>query len=156
MSNVQEEDSPAFHPEPLAPHALDELLASDALPRELEVRLNDEALTQALELARSEPAYHGLPLRVYLEGKGCDGFYYGVSFADRIDGDLTFAHQGLDVVVDRDSFRFLMGAVVTWIDDERGRGFLVVNPHHKRFRGKFFKRKAWQDALTPKGSALVP
>jgi len=113
----------------------------------MRVALTDDALRQALELAK-EPAHTGKPLRVYVEGKGCDGFYYGVSFDDRAEADLVFPHAGLDVIVDPESLRFVFGAEVQWVDDERGRGFLVENPHHKRFRGKFYKRKSWLDLLT--------
>lgn len=129
---------------------IEELLAEGPLPQELSPRLTDDALVNAIRLSTAESSYHGLALRLYLEGKGCDGFYYGVSFDAKTPDDVVFAHQGLDLVVDKQSLRFLFGATITWIDDERGQGFLVDNPGHRRYRGKFFKRKAWQEALTSK------
>lgn len=134
---------------------LDALIARGAFPDEWNVQLTPEAAAQAQTLAATTPEYQGLPLRVYLEGKGCDGFYYGVTFADRLEGDVEFPHGDLAVVVDRKSLRFLLGATVQWIDDERGRGFLVDNPSHRRYRGKFFKRKAWLDLLAP-GNTTEP
>jgi iron-sulfur cluster assembly accessory protein len=112
------------------------------------VTLTPEALSEAERLATTEPLYHGRPLRIYLEGKGCDGFYYGVAFDELLPGDATFAQGALRLVIDADSLPFLEGSTVTWVDDERGRGFLVDNPQHRRFRGKFFKKKAWQARLT--------
>lgn len=117
------------------------------------VTFSPEALTEAERLAATEPAYQGLPVRVYIEGKGCDGFYYGVAFAPELPGDTRFAQGSLTVVVDKDSLQFLEDSVVTWVDDERGKGFLVENPNHKKFRGKFYKKKSWQDRLTATSSS---
>jgi iron-sulfur cluster insertion protein len=130
--------------------SIDELLVDGQLPEELRIRLTPEALAAARALADAEPRYAGLALRVYLDGKGCDGFYYGVTFDPETADDVVFPHDGLRVVADKQTLRFVLGATVTWIDDERGRGFLVDNPGHKRYRGKFYKRKAWQEALTTK------
>ena len=44
------------------------------------VTLTDEALRKAITLQLENPAWYGLSLRLYLEGKGCDGFFYGVTF----------------------------------------------------------------------------
>ncbi len=107
-----------------------------------------EAAAEAERLARDEAAYRDKPLRVYIDGKGCDGFYYGVAFDERLPEDLAFPLGSLTVVVDTGSLPFLTGASVTWVNDERGRGFLVEHPDAKRFRGKFFKKKAWQEKLT--------
>jgi iron-sulfur cluster assembly accessory protein len=89
-------------------------------------------------------------LRVYIEGKGCDGFYYGVAFDDerRVD-DTEFEVGGLTVVIDKDSLSFMEGSEVIWVDDERGKGFLVENPRQRAYRGKFYKRKEWQAKQKP-------
>lgn len=112
------------------------------------ITLTDDALANALRLQQETDGWRGLPLRVYIEGKGCDGFYYGVSFDAAAKDDVTWTQGALTLVIDKPSLQFLEGATVTWVDDERGTGFLVENPHHKRYRGKFYKKKAWQEALT--------
>ena len=112
------------------------------------VTLTPAALAAAERLATTEPAYHDRPLRLYLEGKGCDGFYYGVAFDETRPKDLAFPLGSLTLVIDPDTLPFVEGSTIDWVDDERGRGFLVDNPQHKRFRGKFFKKKAWQEKLT--------
>ncbi len=114
------------------------------------VTFSPEALKEAERLASEETAFKDMPVRVYIEGKGCDGFYYGVAFAPELPGDTRFTQGSLAIVVDADSLQFLDESVVTWVDDERGRGFLVDNPHQKKFRGKFYKKKVWQDRLTAK------
>ena len=113
------------------------------------ITLSPEAIQQAKALQASNPDWQGLPLRVYLEGKGCDGFYYGVSFDAVRESDLIFQQGESDIslITDSDSYQFIKGSQVIWVDDERGQGFLVENPKHKEFRGKFYKRKAWKEKL---------
>jgi iron-sulfur cluster insertion protein len=114
------------------------------------ISLDTEALAKALELKTEFRQYQGKELRLYLEGKGCDGFYYGVAFDHPQDNDLKFTHDGIDVLIDPDSYEFCAGSTISWVDDERGQGFLVNNPNHRKFRGKFYKRRHWQDKLQAK------
>lgn len=116
------------------------------------ISMSLEAKAAALELRKGEPTWQNSPLRLYIEGKGCDGFYYGVAFDEVLEGDHIFTqlHEEsarLDLVVDRESLEFVEGSHIVWVDDERGRGFLVENPNHRKFRGKFYKRKSWQEKL---------
>jgi iron-sulfur cluster insertion protein len=115
------------------------------------VILSPEALTEAERLAQ-EPAHQGQALRIYIDGKGCDGFYYGVAFDQTGARDVAFQQGSLTLVVDPDSLQFLEGSTVAWVDDERGRGFLVENPRHRQFRGKFYKKSAWVERLTSSSS----
>ena len=57
-----------------------------------QITLTDEALSKALELRDEFKNYNGKSLRLYLEGKGCDGFYYGVCFDHPMADDLHFPH----------------------------------------------------------------
>ena len=114
------------------------------------ITFSETAILAAKKLQSDEPAYNGKALRVYLDGKGCDGFFYGVTFDDPSAEDVRFEQGGLLVVTDPMTLRFVDESTVEWIDDERGRGFLVENPNHKKFRGKFFKKKVWQEELGPK------
>ena len=115
------------------------------------ITLSQAAIRQALQLQQDNAAWQGLPLRLYLEGKGCDGFYYGVSFDAQKPEDLCFTQVDgdlrVDLIVDPQTLEFTEGSQVIWVDDERGKGFLVENPQHKKFRGKFFKRSAWLQKL---------
>ena len=122
-------------------------------------QLTDRALSKALELQAETPAYHGLPLRLYIEGKGCDGFYYGVSFDAPEKDDTHFELGGLACVVDSRTLLFCKDSVIDWVEDERGTGFLVENPREKSFRGKFYKKSTWRtrlEALAEKEGAQPP
>ncbi len=122
-------------------------IASRSVPQKLQIALSEGAVVAARELGAT-PEHVGRPLRVYIEGKGCDGFFYGVSFDEVLPHDLTWEQDGIRLVVDPEAFRFICGSQVEWVDDERGRGFLVENPRHRRFRGKFYKKSVWKDRLT--------
>ncbi len=116
------------------------------------IRLTEAAVKATHELVAEDPMRKEQSLRLYLEGKGCDGFYYGVSFDSASEEDLHFPHEGIDLVADPDTYEFCKGSIIDWVDDERGRGFLVDNPEHRKFRGKFYKRKVWQERLQEKKS----
>ncbi|MEN9834156.1 MAG: hypothetical protein RL011_349 [Pseudomonadota bacterium] len=112
------------------------------------IRLTDRAIEAALELQRENAEFHGCILRLYIDGKGCDGFYYGVTFSDPAEGDIVVLDGQISVAIDQNSVEFMAGSLVDWVDDARGKGFLVENPNHSKFRGKFFKRQSWQQKLS--------
>ena len=107
------------------------------------ISVTKTALSKAIELEANTPEYKGKSLRLYLDGKGCDGFFYGVTFDNQTKDDTIFAQDGIDIVVDPDTYYFVKGSEIDWVDDDRGQGFLVENPNHKSFRGKFYKRKSF-------------
>lgn len=131
----------------------EELLDSTASLSPLEMspafELTERALFKAHELQKDFPRYRHLPLRLYVEGKGCDGFTYGVSFDAALPDDIQFEWNKLDCIIDPQSLMFCKGSVIDWVDDERGTGFLVENPQQRKFRGKFYKRQVWIDRLSP-------
>ena len=116
------------------------------------VIMSEEAVQRAVQLGEENPEWAGRPLRLYLEGKGCDGFYYGVCFDKEAPGDTQFPQGSggrVRLLVDPETLQFVRGSEIIWVDDERGAGFLVENPNHRKFRGKFFRRKNWKERLTP-------
>ena len=112
------------------------------------ISLTEAAITSTKHLAATNPDFSGKSLRLYLAGKGCDGFDYGVTFDDRQDGDVVIdIADDLKVLCDPRTMEFVDGSSIDWVDDERGRGFLVNNPNHRKFRGKFYKKEAWRKKL---------
>jgi iron-sulfur cluster assembly accessory protein len=108
------------------------------------VLMTPAAIAAGLRMAKDDVEHQGKALRLYLEGKGCDGFYYGVTFDETLDFDIQYEYEGVRLVVDRDTIEFVEGSTIDWIDDERGQGFMVHNPRQSLYRGKFFKRPSWQ------------
>jgi iron-sulfur cluster assembly accessory protein len=69
-------------------------------------------------------------LRVFVSGRGCSGFEYGLGLDNKPnETDTSFESEGLKVIVDQVSIQYMVGATVDFIDDERGKGFLVDNPN---------------------------
>ena len=117
--------------------------------------LTDSAKNQAVKLQTSQPEWNNLPLRVYLAGKGCDGFDYGVCFTDEISpDDHQEFHENLKIICDQNTLSIVKGSTIDWVNDERGQGFLVTNPRHGLFKGKFYKRKSWQERAEKAFSAI--
>jgi iron-sulfur cluster assembly accessory protein len=69
-------------------------------------------------------------LRVFISGRSCSGFEYGMGFENKPgDSDTSFECEGLKIVIDEVSMQYMAGASIDYIDDERGKGFLVENPN---------------------------
>jgi len=73
-------------------------------------------------------------LRVFVQGGGCSGFQYGLMI-DEGDGqeatDTVFESNGVRLVVDPISARYLRGAEVDFVDNLTGGGFTIKNPNAK-------------------------
>ena len=84
---------------------------------------------QAITELMSEKNLEGHALRLYVAGKSCSGYQYGISLDDSIsETDTTTDVSGIIIVIDKDSFEYVKGATLDFIDDERGKGFLIQNP----------------------------
>jgi iron-sulfur cluster assembly accessory protein len=68
-------------------------------------------------------------LRIYVQGGGCSGFQYGMVLDEMADGDEILEVQGVKVIVDPMSLRYLEGAEVDYKDDLLGGGFAIKNPN---------------------------
>lgn len=71
-----------------------------------------------------------LALRVYVAGGGCSGLQYGMALDENIEpDDQVFESQGVKVVVDSMSLRYIAGSTVDYVDTGMGGGFKVENPN---------------------------
>lgn len=70
-------------------------------------------------------------LRIYVQGGGCSGFQYGMVLDEVGEGDETFELEGVKVIVDPMSLRYLEGAEVDYKEDLMGGGFAIKNPQAK-------------------------
>jgi iron-sulfur cluster insertion protein len=73
-------------------------------------------------------------LRVFVQGGGCSGFQYGLMI-DEGEGDSTtdsvVVSNGVRLLVDPISARYLQGAEVDFVDNITGGGFTIKNPNAK-------------------------
>ena len=73
-------------------------------------------------------------LRVFVQGGGCSGFQYGLMI-DEGEGDAAtdsvIESNGVKLLVDPISARYLKGAEVDFVDNVTGGGFTIKNPNAK-------------------------
>jgi iron-sulfur cluster assembly accessory protein len=69
-------------------------------------------------------------LRVYVAGRTCSGLQYGMSLDDKPgETDTTFELEGIKILVDNVSIQYMRGSTINFVNDERGKGFIVENPN---------------------------
>src|SRR3972149_8546022 len=85
-------------------------------------------------------------LRVFVQGGGCSGFQYGLMI-DEGEGDAStdtvIQSNGVKLLVDPISARYLAGAEVDFVDNVTGGGFTIKNPHAKATCGWGSPVRAW-------------
>jgi len=84
-------------------------------------------------LGKAENA--GKTLRVYIEQGGCSGMQYGMVFDEKRDGDLASGQDGMLVLVDPFSAKYVRHAVVDFSDALTGGGFKISNPNARQSCG---------------------
>jgi iron-sulfur cluster assembly accessory protein len=71
-----------------------------------------------------------LKLRIAVQPGGCSGLRYQLYFDDRaIDGDIVADFGGVEVVTDKMSAPYLMGATIDFVDTIEKQGFTIDNPN---------------------------
>ncbi len=94
------------------------------------ITVSDKAAVQLSSLFDKE-GKAGAMLRVWVAGLGCSGFSYGMGIEDKPpeEGDSIFETNGVKIVVDRDSARYMDGSRIDFIEDPESGGFSVDNPN---------------------------
>ena len=92
------------------------------------VTLTDIAAQKVGEfLSTQEQAEAGL--RVAVRGGGCSGFQYQLALDERREGDRIFEYDGIRIIVDEMSLRYVDGSTVDYTESLMGAGFQVENPN---------------------------
>ncbi len=75
---------------------------------------------------------HGLGLRVGIKKTGCNGYAYIIDYADSVDADdEIFDHEGVKVIVDRESLKLIDGTEVDFVKQGLNEAFKFRNPNVK-------------------------
>ena len=91
--------------------------------------LTDGAAAKVKALLDTE-GRNDLALRVAVQPGGCSGLRYQLFFDDRsFEGDIVKGFGGVDVVTDRMSAPYLMGATIDFVDTIEKQGFTIDNPN---------------------------
>lgn len=72
----------------------------------------------------------GYALRLFISGGGCSGYQYGLALDGKIrPEDTVFETDGIKLIVDEVSIKYLQGATVDYVEDQTGSGFKIINPN---------------------------
>jgi iron-sulfur cluster insertion protein len=94
------------------------------------VMLTAAAAEMVRGLRQQQKLDESYALRVYITGQSCSGFQYGMALDNKPrETDNTFVCEGLKLLVDETSLQYMGGAKLDYVDDARGKGFLVDNPN---------------------------
>ncbi|MCG7267342.1 MULTISPECIES: iron-sulfur cluster assembly accessory protein [unclassified Corynebacterium] len=89
-----------------------------------------EAAQQKASALLAQEGRDDLSLRIAVQPGGCAGLRYQLFFDDRsLDGDLVDEYDGVNLVVDRMSSPYLMGAKIDFADTIESQGFTIDNPN---------------------------
>ena len=108
-------------------------IKSSAPPKSLQ--LTDSAVAKVKTLLADE-GDDNLGLRVAVRPGGCSGFSYEMFFdADTEDDDVVSDYGGLRVIVDSQSAKRIVGAVLDYREGLMEAGFSIDNPNVTRSCG---------------------
>lgn len=89
----------------------------------------DACVAKVKELLSAEDNPN-MPLRVFVQGGGCQGFQYGFQFEEEAGADDEIIERdGVTFLVDSLSMQYLVGAEIDFKDDLEGSQFVIRNPN---------------------------
>jgi iron-sulfur cluster assembly accessory protein len=94
------------------------------------VTLTDIAAEKVRAFIQTQDEVDGdVGLRVGVRGGGCSGFQYALALDERHAEDHVFDAQGIPIIVDPASMRYVEGSTVDYTESLMGAGFEVQNPN---------------------------
>ena len=99
------------------------------------IKVTDSAKKQAIRLMEDD-GKEGFFIRVGVEGGGCSGLMYQLTFDnERKEDDSSFIDNDIEVVVDKKSYLYLLGTTLDFSGGLNGKGFVFQNPNADRTCG---------------------
>ncbi len=78
----------------------------------------------------SKKNLHGFSLRLFISGGGCSGYQYGLALDNNTRADDTITEtDGVRLLVDEVSIKYLQGATVDYVEGLTSSGFKITNPN---------------------------
>ena len=92
------------------------------------LKVTEQAVDKVKQLMVKEDK-EGYGLRVAVQGGGCSGFQYGLSYEkEQKENDQVLEYGGLQVFVDAMSMMYLDDVTIDYVDSLSGAGFKIENP----------------------------
>jgi iron-sulfur cluster assembly protein len=99
------------------------------------ITVTESAKKQAIRLMEDD-GKEGFFIRVGVEGGGCSGLMYQLTFDnERKEDDSSFMDNDIEVVVDKKSYLYLLGTILDFSGGLNGKGFVFQNPNADRTCG---------------------
>lgn len=100
------------------------------------IQISETAVTKLKSLKAEESKDASFFLRVEVKKGGCSGLSYKMNFDNEVrDGDKTFESNGEKIVVDSQSFMYLIGMTLEFSGGLNGKGFVFNNPNASKACG---------------------
>lgn len=94
------------------------------------IQVTEAAARKVKDLLAAEKR-DGYGLRVAVQGGGCSGFQYGLSFENTQGAnDEVMEVEGIKIYVDAMSGMYLDGAKIDYVETAQGAGFKIDNPNN--------------------------
>ena len=93
------------------------------------VLLTDTAAEKVRTFMDTQSAEGDVGLRVGVRGGGCSGFQYALALDNKKEDDHVFDFEGIRLIVDPASLRYVDGSTVDYTESLMGAGFEVNNPN---------------------------
>ena len=93
------------------------------------VTLTDIAAEKVRGFINGQEAEGDVGLRVGVRGGGCSGFQYALALDNKKEDDHVFDYEGIRLIVDPASMRYVDGSTVDYTESLMGSGFEVNNPN---------------------------
>jgi iron-sulfur cluster assembly protein len=85
---------------------------------------------EAVRGVMNQKNLQGYALRLYIAGGGCSGFQYGLALDNNIRADDVITEMdGIKLLVDEVSIKYLQGATVDYVEGMTSSGFKIINPN---------------------------
>jgi iron-sulfur cluster assembly protein len=84
----------------------------------------------AVRQVMNQKNLNGYALRLFISGGGCSGYQYGLALDSNIRSeDVITEVDGIKLVIDEVSIKYLQGATVDYVEDVTSSGFKIINPN---------------------------
>lgn len=97
------------------------------------ITLSEKAALQIKQLVQSRGG--GDALRLSVDSGGCSGMQYNLGLGTKREGDEVVVRDGAQLVIDRESLKYLGDSMVDYDDSLSGAGFRIVNSNAERSCG---------------------
>jgi len=98
------------------------------MTNQTEITLTDNAKLHIEKVLAKEP--NGLGLRLGVKTTGCSGNQYVIETAKAInEEDKTIEYEGITIIVDKNSLRYLVGTELDFVRDGLNSSFKFNNPN---------------------------